>query len=154
MSIYFVWCKDRERIRGFLERNDNSGKKIDTISRSTDGMVDVIEYDGLKKVVICLMAEYTGTPEQIAIIAHECLHAAITIFKIKMIPLPENTHYTENDEENLCHHMQWIMGELFARLQDQDKHKFSFHEETLCQTPTKKKRKSTKRSTTIPIHRG
>lgn len=126
-------CSDTKRIHDFLVANhdgdpDDIGRMKDCVGAS----MYIVKRNGILIPIICLPKEFDlRNSFDYSLIAHESLHTAITMHRIREVKLPKNGNPMMNDEEGLCYLMQWIMNEFIDFVKNKDKHKFKFNDEIL-----------------------
>lgn len=127
--ISIAWCEDSERLEKLIARNDTENP---TKIKKGTACCFYLNKNGNHEPCILMPFKWNPSdPQLISLLSHECLHAIISLFRYKEIPMPKDIHHKENDEENLLYNHQWIFQACLYAMKEQDKHKMNFEEEVL-----------------------
>jgi len=119
IKFILIFSKDAKRIEEFLDTHDDEGRVF--LVRGFAGAVHKITYDKLRCAAICLTFDELDGPEKYGIISHEVAHASIVHFKKLGSGLPVVSNI-DNDEELLCHHIQYLTEWVVKTFQEKDKY--------------------------------
>lgn len=129
-NVWFVWGPSSSRIYDFLiTQHDGDKNDIWRAPKHVYAHVQRLDIEGQCVPAVVLPWEWESTPQKIATLAHECLHAAIILHRIRHIPLPKDIHHENNDEEGLCYLTDWLIQKFLEAQQNEKDHLWKFSNE-------------------------
>ncbi len=126
-TFSLVWCEDADRLERVLRIN--SVEDIDPVCRIGASCYFLKTSHGIEPTIAYPTKWKSSDPQLIALLAHECIHAVMCMFRMKSIPLPKNGSFRDADEEHFCYTHQWLLQECLFAMKEQDKHKIQFDQE-------------------------